>query len=199
MVEEATKKGTFGLSRTAQYSLVAALAAVLAGVLLFQVARGGKTAAEAAVQPGEQASPQGLSLPPTAPPLPDERPPAARRDPPGRDPFEMPRELREMLEARAHGPQPPPAQAEDAEPDKPRGPDPAIIEEARNLQLKGILGSETNRVAYISNKPVRAGSRIEGFTVLEVREKSVLLKKQETEVEIELKTTLLEQEGEDGF
>ena len=175
MNEEEGKKGTFGLSQRNQYIVVAVLGIGFAGLLGYRFV-GGDEASAAPVE----SSPQGLAakrlpLPPPGAPVPDEpvvTPPGEKL---ARNPFEMPPDLLRILQEHAENP----GSSEDGSGTK-------IAEEANRLILKGIMGSPGDRIAFINNKTVKVGSKIRGFSVVEIRKGSVLLKKGEVEVELKL-------------
>ena len=174
------KKSSFGLSQRNQYIVVGALAAFFVGLLLHQGLAGDEEAAAAPVELAQN-EPAPLPPPPAVPPLPDE---PVMPDPVqelARDPFALPARIRRRLDKQAP--------TDEGGLTIPTGPDPEIIREANALLVvKGIMGRPGNRMAFINNRPIRAGGTIAGFTVMEVRERSVLLKKEETEVELELQS-----------
>jgi hypothetical protein len=180
------KKSSFGLSQRNQYLVVGVLAAFLVGLLLHQSVAGGQEADAPAVQPQNGNGLEPLPLPLAALPLPDE---PVMPDPVpelARDPFALPDKLRKRLEKQVS--------TDEGGLTVPIGPDPEIIAEAQTLVVKGIMGRTGNRMAFINNRPIRAGGTIAGFTVVEVRESSVLLNKDDTEVELKLQSV---PEGDD--
>ena len=180
MDEPKHKTSTFGLTQRNQYIIVGALAAVLGSVLIFQLARRGEATAGPAPAEAEEAAPLPASALPGPAAVPAEPKAIACAATIEHDPFTMPKLLRDMLDQQAK------PKGEAGKPPAARGPDPAVLEQARSLALKGIIGNSSGRIAYINDSPVQAGAAINGFTVVEVREKSVLLKKDQTEVTLEL-------------
>lgn len=173
------KKSSSGLSQRSQYIVVGVLAAFFVGLLLHQGLAGDEEA-DASVEEAQN-EPAPLPLPPAVPPLPDEpvMPDPVREL--ARDPFALPARIRKRLEKQAPN--------DEGGLMIPTGPDPEIIREANALLVvKGIMGIPGNRMAFINNTPIRAGGTIAGFTVVKVRERSVLLKKDETEVELKLQS-----------
>ena len=180
------KKSSFGLSQRNQYIVVGVLAAFLVGLLLYQSVASGQEADAPDAQPQNGNGLEPLPMPLAALPLPDE---PVMPDPVpelARDPFALPARIRKRLEK--------PAPTDESGLTVPTGPDPEIIAEAQALVVKGIMGSTGNRMAFINNRPIRAGGIIAGFTVVEVRESSVLLNKDDTEVELKLQSV---PEGDD--
>jgi len=177
---EKKKKGTFGLSERNQYIVIAALGVFFAGLLIYRFAGDGEASAAATGNQPSQPEPERLALPPPGPPVPDEPilPESGERL--LNDPFVMPEKLRKLLEQKLRDGN------DEHTGQKQAGPDPEIIKQARTFALKGIIGNDTGRIAFINDRPVKAGTVINGFTVVEVREKSVLLKKEGTEVELKL-------------
>jgi hypothetical protein len=180
------KKGSFGLSQRSQYIMVGVLAALFGGLLLYRAIAGGEADAAPAQQVQQQNGPEQLPLPPALPRLPDEPAMPSPAQELARDPFALPEQLSEKARENIDDDQP------GALPD---GRAAEIERQANGLVLKGIMGSPRNRIAFINNKALRAGGTIEGFTVVEVRERSVLLKKDETEVELKLLSVPQDQDG----
>ncbi|HUU68930.1 MAG TPA: general secretion pathway protein GspB [Planctomycetota bacterium] len=174
-MSEQARKNTFGLSPRNQYMILGVLGAVLVGVLAYQMAGAEPKPVETAAGAAET----GQLEPVAVTPVPAE-PKTVSCDPTlPRDPFIMAQLLKELVEQQAK-PKPHPAQAAKS------GPDPAIIAEAQSLALKGILGDDTERIAYINGSTVKAGDTIEGFQVREVRESGVVLRKEKTDVLLQL-------------
>jgi len=176
------KKGSFGLSSRTQYVAVGLLGTVLAGMLLYRVAFTGESEANTATEAAIEEDMERLALPPALPPLPPEPVLLVRAGTAPRDPFVLPPELKKMLEELSK-----PKTEQVRKPgDLPKGPDPEVIREAQSLKLKGILGDAAGRIAFINDITVQVGCEFDGFTVLEIRETGVLLKKGHTEARIEL-------------
>lgn len=177
MDDPKAKKNTSGLSQRNQYIVVGVLAAAFAGLLIYRYAGSGSVTAEAAVRADD--APGQLAPLPQPCPVPPEPAAIERGKALTHDPFRISGALKDLLEEQAtpgneqNGGQPP-------------GPDPAIIAQGRLLALKGIMGDAKGRIAFINDSPVQAGDTIDGFDVLEVRELSVLLRKEETDVELQL-------------
>jgi len=183
--DQKAKKSSFGLSSRAQYVAVGVLAAVLGGLLLYRTVFSGQSDAAAGAAPAtDTAAIEQLAAPPAPFVMPAEPVMPARASIAPRDPFVLPGPLKKMLEEMNK----PRAEDVNKTSESPNG-DPEIIKQARGLVLKGILGDAQGRVAFINETTVRAGDELEGFAVLEVREKSVLLKKEQTEVIVELPGT----------
>jgi len=174
-MSEPTKKTTFGLSPRNQYMALGVLGAVLAGVLAYQMAGGEPKPAEpeAADAPGV-----AEAVPVTPVPVPAEPETIDCEPDLTRDPFVMAQLLKQMIE-QENKPKSAQQQVKD-------GPDPAIVAEAQSLAIKGIMGDDRERIAYINGKPVKAGDTIEGFAVLEVRENGVVLRKEKTDVLLQM-------------
>ena len=93
-----------------------------------------------------------------------------------RNPFAMPPQIRTMIEAKEK------VEEQASE----NAPDPEIEAQGRALKLKGIIGGEQQRIAFIDDQAVKQGDSIKGFTVVEISERSVLIKREATEVMLEL-------------
>jgi len=159
--------------------VIGVLGAVFAGLLAYRLVGSDEASAAPVATKPEQPRGESIILPPPGLPPPDEPEMPVPGEYLARDPFVVPAELQRILEERERN---------DSEVGPGGDPDDAkIIRQARALVLKGIMGNASGgRTAFIGNKPVRAGSTIRGFTVVEVRERSVLLKKGQTEVELKL-------------
>jgi len=181
--EPEEKKKAFGLNRRNQYIVIAVLGIVFAGLLMYRSVGDGEASAASVQGKPHDGEPQRLTPPPPAPPVPEEPVLPLPGEQLARDPFVVPPVLRKILEKKDHT-------SNDTQSGDPDLPDPETIKQAQALVLKGIMGNQARRTAFISNKPVRAGGTIGGFTVVEIRQKSVLLRKGTTEVELKLKPPL---------
>jgi hypothetical protein len=177
---EKEKKGTFGLDRRHQYIILAVLGAAFGGLLIYRAGGSGDASAAAVEQAAESAKPEPVTLPPPVPPLPPEPVACIPPEELPRDPFLMPADLRSKLQQQrktdedGHGVE------------IPGGPDPLIIKQAHRLTLKGIMGSAGDRIAFIDDEALRVQGTIAGFTIIKIRERSVLLEKEQTELELKL-------------
>ena len=186
------KKSTSGLSQRNQYIVIGVLGVVFAGVLGYRLVGSDEASAAPVATKPEQPLGESITLPPPGPPPPDEPEMPVPGKHLARDPFVVSAELQKILDERERN------DNEAGPAGDPDGPDPKIIKkQAQALILKGIMGNASGgRTAFISNRPVRAGSTIRGFTVVEVRERSVLLKKDQ--IEVELKLQAVSQDDQNG-
>jgi len=173
-------KSTFGLSQRNQYVLVGVLGAVLVGILAFRSIGGSSADASPAPAAHVPELGQEVAAPVAVPPMPEEPAVVVPPDELLNDPFRLPDELKRKLNnQKLHGGsiEIAPAKA---------GPDPLIIKEAQRLKLKGIMGSAGRRVAFIDGYVLRENDTVAGFTVVKINDRSVVLKKEETQVELSL-------------
>jgi hypothetical protein len=96
-----------------------------------------------------------------------------------RDPFALTDKLRAVV-GRGENPAGP-------GPNPPEGVSPETIrQQAAALKLKGISGEAQDRVAFVNDRIVRAADRIEGFSVVEILERELLVEKQGIRVTLKL-------------
>ena len=177
------KKGTFGLSERNQYVVVGVLGAVLLGVLMYQaIGNGSADASPAPAASESEAETTALRLI-AAPAMPEEPPELLPPRELPIDLFRLPDELKSRLGNRKGET---PALGETSGREKPAGPDPLIIQEAKRLTLKGIMGTEGRRKAFISGQVVVEKQKVDGFAIVRIDERSVIVQKDETQVELTL-------------
>jgi len=177
------KKGTFGLSERNQYVVVGVLGTMLLGVLMYQAIGNGSADASPAPSASEsEAEPAAVRLI-AAPAMPEEPPELLPPLEPPSDLFRLPDELKSRLGSHKGET---PALGETSGREKPAGPDPQIVQEAKRLTLKGIMGTEGRRKAFISGQVVVEKQKVDGFTIVRINERSVIVKKGETQVELTL-------------
>ena len=189
MDEETDKQGTFGLNGRTQIVVVAALAAVLGLVLLYQYSQAGDTppVASPAHGPGSPALATPSADASLAVLQADIKP--ARLAAPAevvfitRDPFVADGQLAKLL-ARPDSPAP----VEPAEPPKPSPEEIAqgVRAEAAKLSLRGVFGGGNDLIAFIGDRTVRTGDKAGPFEVVRIGEREVVLRKDGIEAVLRL-------------
>jgi len=178
MSDTRKKKNLFGMSTRNQYIIMSVLMAGFLGLIAHRLSGGQKTDASdkpAPQQTGETGVPfsiDELIVVPKAQAPKIVVPPESL----ALNPFAMPPQIRTMIEAKEKV-------EEDAGENKPN---PEVEAQGRALKLKGIIAGDQQRIAFINDRAVKQGDSIDGFTVVEIGERRVLIKKDATEILLEL-------------
>ena len=183
-----TKAGSFGLSSQVQIGIAIALVAALGALLISKyvgadsepvVPAGPSIAGPVAYGPGSETAARAV--------LQAEVRPAVLPQPPRvlfitRDPFAPTDKLRRVLST-GSSPLSLPLSAG-------QGPTKASVRaalrQASGLRLKGTAGQGASRVAFINEKVVRTGGTVEGFSVLEIHDREVVLRKDDKRIVLTL-------------